>query len=81
MEPNVPAKCVVHCWHDTGIVLTSYPPQTEEVCCECGERRYVRGFELLVEKKHGPFYPNVFRFNPTPSDMEDPRVGSETENG
>ena len=74
MEPSVPAKCVGHCWHDTGIVLTSYPPQNEEVCCECGERRYVRNHGILVGKVHGPFAPKTFRFNPTPLDIETPPV-------
>lgn len=74
MKPNAPAKCGTHCWHNTGVVLTSYPPQTEEVCCECGERRYVRAALVTELKTHGPFYPNLYRTNPTPLDIETPLV-------
>ena len=30
-----------HCWHDTGRMLTSSPPQAVEWCCWCGETRIV----------------------------------------
>lgn len=31
-----------HCWHQTGNIFTSFPPQWDEVCCHCGakERRH-----------------------------------------
>ena len=30
-----------HCWHSTGEVLTSYPPQYPQFCCWCDARRTV----------------------------------------
>ena len=30
-----------HCWHDTGIVLTSYPEKYQLICCHCGEVRNI----------------------------------------
>ena len=25
-----------HCFHDTGLQLTSHPSQIEKICCKCG---------------------------------------------
>jgi hypothetical protein len=46
-----------HCWHNTGIMLTSNPPQIEMICCHCGIRKYVRQSELIDRNKHGQFFP------------------------
>ncbi len=43
-----------HCWHGTGHVLESYPPQYPEVCCHCGAKRRRR--ETLATG-HGPYAP------------------------
>lgn len=45
-----------HCWHGTGTVLESYPPQHPEVCCHCGEKR-IRREVLPVDSSHGPYAP------------------------
>ena len=46
-----------HCWHDTGEMLLSYPPQSEEICCRCGVNRYLRLAVPVLEGDHGPFAP------------------------
>jgi hypothetical protein len=33
----------VHCWHHTGYMLASLPPQWDEVCCWCGLKERRRG--------------------------------------
>ncbi len=43
-----------HCWHGTGMVLTSFPAQYPEVCCQCGEKR-VRRETVPARSQHGPF--------------------------
>lgn len=51
-----------HCWHGTGVILTSYPAQTEEVCCHCGEKRYTR--QAIPDLAgHGQFAPFVTRLD------------------
>lgn len=47
-----------HCWHDTGILLCSDPPQTEEVCCFCGEMRRRRVWVLQEKAWHGKYKPS-----------------------
>ena len=46
-----------HCWHDTGMVLASLPPQYQKKCCRCGEIQTYRGQTLVAEdnRAHGPF--------------------------
>lgn len=46
-----------HCWHGTGIMLTSMPPQTEEVCCRCAQKRYLRLAVPIEQGRHGPYAP------------------------
>ena len=51
-----------HCWHDTWMILTSLPPQKEDVCCKCGERKSYRvlstgGTAAPTSLPHGPFLP------------------------
>ena len=50
-------KC---CYHPTGIMLSSHPPQSEEVCCFCGEKRS-RPIRRSVEPTmgHGPHHPDA----------------------
>jgi hypothetical protein len=46
----------IHCWHDEGVVLTSYPPQVPEICCHCGEKRIKPNpFTYKDLSGHGPF--------------------------
>ncbi len=46
-----------HCWHSDGIMLLSYPPKIEMVCCYCGQTTF---FRLEVTKKgtHGQYDPS-----------------------
>lgn len=44
----------LHCYHDDGVVLTSYPPQIPETCCWCGETR-TQPFDITDRGHHGPF--------------------------
>lgn len=50
--------CDNPCWHDTGVMLTSMPPQIEMVCCGCGVKTY-----CVIQPKasdlvgHGAFHP------------------------
>jgi hypothetical protein len=46
-----------HCWHETGVVLTSHPPQYPEVCCHCGEERVIRGAAMTPQEGHGRYAP------------------------
>jgi hypothetical protein len=46
-----------HCWHETGVVLTSNPPQYPEVCCHCGEQRVIRGAAVTPQEGHGKHAP------------------------
>jgi len=49
-----------HCWHDTGIVLMSNPPQRQEICCNCGEIKTTHLQKLRVyHEEHGPFLPSI----------------------
>lgn len=49
-----------HCWHDTGVALTSYPAKTEQVCCWCGQKRHLQLMQWgRVIGNHGtnlPYY-------------------------
>ncbi len=51
-------KCDKHCWHDTGKVLTSNPPQIEKICCKCGETINVREIKFTDKNEHGNYKPN-----------------------
>ena len=50
--------CNNHCWHGTGIMLTSDPPQSEEICCHCGSKRYLRHAYPVPSGEHGPYSPH-----------------------
>jgi len=39
----------VCCWHETGMVYCSYPPQIQEICCVCGIHRSKPGYLPLDE--------------------------------
>lgn len=45
-----------HCWHHTGLTLTSNPPQFPEVCCNCGTQR-IRTTRAVTVPGHGPHAP------------------------
>lgn len=55
IEPKAEAKKCWHCWHDSGVILTSNPPIPVLICCHCGERKNAR--ELNHQQKHGPYLP------------------------
>ncbi|GGO19390.1 hypothetical protein HNQ08_000375 [Deinococcus humi] len=44
-----------HCWHTVTVLLTM-PPQHEQVCCFCGEKRRQRDIGQQP-MGHGPFAP------------------------
>jgi hypothetical protein len=48
-----------HCWHSTGVVLTSYPPQIPEVCCHCGEQRTRPQPRFEHNEGHGKYAPST----------------------
>jgi hypothetical protein len=43
-----------HCWHDTGVMLLSHPPQLVERCCHCGETQNRSQSLFMDGKVHGP---------------------------
>ena len=58
MEETLEANKCTHCWHGTGMVLTSHPPQIPEICCWCGEHR-IRPKITHIGDRHGKFFPNT----------------------
>lgn len=48
-----------HCWHYTGKMLTSNPPQRELICCHCGEIKteYIGTFRAENIDDHGKYHP------------------------
>lgn len=46
-----------HCWHSTGVMLTSDPPIDVQACCWCGEQRLISE-PRVVMSGHGPHLPN-----------------------
>lgn len=51
-----------HCWHGTGQILTSNPPQIPQVCCHCGETRTItHGY--VDNTTHGKYKPNTTTLN------------------
>ena len=54
-QEKAPCK---HCWHDTGKMLLSHPPQSEEVCCHCGLLRYMRQEFSISSIGHGKYFPD-----------------------
>ena len=50
---------VTHCWHDTGVVLTSNPPQYIEICCHCGTGKTRRRFTEFNPTGHGKYLPGA----------------------
>jgi len=61
LEDNIFRKPCVnlggHCYHPTGIVRVTDPPQFEEKCCWCGQIRFKMDESRIVPKGHGPHYP------------------------
>lgn len=56
-----------HCWHETGLVLMSDPPQTEEVCCYCGKKRTRQewtSFLKTTPEGHGPHLRPAMQVSP-----------------
>ena len=58
VEQDKSAECQ-HCWHITGMLLLSNPPQTDEICCWCGSKQSTMGAVFESPGKHGPMRPNV----------------------
>lgn len=54
------ARVCEHCWHGTGRVMLTYPAQSPQVCCQCGEKRTVR-LSIMDATKHGPYAPKGVR--------------------
>lgn len=53
-EPDDPG----HCWHRTGAMLMTHPPQWDEVCCHCGtQKRVHHGNHPSAPTGHGPHLP------------------------
>ncbi len=46
-----------HCWHDTGVMLTSNPPQVVDKCCFCGVTRGLHRAVHVPRGNHGPYAP------------------------
>jgi hypothetical protein len=47
-----------HCWHDTGRLLTSDPPQVKAICCFCGSEQYhTLWCPQTLHNGHAPFAP------------------------
>jgi len=46
-----------HCFHDTGVLLTSEPPQFVKICCKCGVKITIRQEPIIDKSKHGPYCP------------------------
>lgn len=46
-----------HCWHDTGNMLTSNPPQYQLICCHCGATENLRSLPPFERDngEHGEF--------------------------
>jgi hypothetical protein len=48
----------LHCMHSTGLVMNSFPPQVEMVCCHCGHKlNYKSNFGGFDCTKHGKYLP------------------------
>lgn len=60
-----------HCWHDTGVVLTSFPPRSVERCCYCGSSRNLTMAVVKPAGDHGPFAPNLAGFLTVPAQNND----------
>ena len=61
-----------HCWHDSGIMLTSYPGYAVEHCCFCGARhhRALPGKSFGSDHGHGPYAEGGATFSVLPRDPE-----------
>ena len=55
-----------HCWHDTGVVLTSNPPIYNDICCHCGVGRQRKSFVQWEPAGHGKYLPGAKAFDPLP---------------
>lgn len=45
-----------HCWHETGELLTSDPPQHQLMCCYCAATKNVRDLpKMEIHESHGDF--------------------------
>jgi len=49
-----------HCFHDTGLQLTSDPPQNEKICCKCGIKIAIKQLPITDESEHGPYHPGNY---------------------
>ena len=49
-----------HCWHDSGQVLMSYPPQSVQICCNCGVRKTIRHEVIQSFEGHGKYHPQNY---------------------
>jgi hypothetical protein len=49
-----------HCWHDSGVALTSMPPQYKHICCHCGEIKIVIPQTINSFKGHGKYHPQNY---------------------
>jgi hypothetical protein len=57
VEQTMTESECVHCYHPTGVMLCSMPPQLELVCCNCGGKQYVKESFYSGLVGHGPFAP------------------------
>jgi hypothetical protein len=48
-----------HCWHGTEVMLLSNPPQSQEVCCHCGEKKTTMQYSP-GSQGHGPYAPQSY---------------------
>lgn len=46
-----------HCWHPTGQLLCSMPPQSVHKCCWCGDTKNVSERWSVPVVGHGPHFP------------------------
>ena len=50
------SKCK-HCWHNNHSTRYCAPPLEGDVCCLCGETRYIRLVSHHNPVGHGPYHP------------------------
>ena len=61
-KEDIKNNCNPCCWHDTGIMLTSNPPLTEQVCCHCNNKKHLSQNIKIVNDymtRHGKFHPKI----------------------
>lgn len=52
-------KPCAHCWHGSGYIILTLPPQTTQVCCFCGAKRVTRGEMPEDRRTHGKHLPGI----------------------